>query len=251
MFPLYDENPSVRTPWVTIALIALNLMAWVGLQGFGAQRDLAESVCRFGLIPAALLGDLPAGVPITVGSQYLCMPPLDTAWLTPLTSMFMHGSWLHIVGNLWFLWVFGDNVEDAMGAKRFLAFYLLGGLAAAAAQTSTDPGSAVPMVGASGAIGAVMGGYAVLYPKARVQMLVVLGFLITRIGVPAVFMLGYWFFLQLLGGLPSLSGGEAGVAFWAHVGGFIAGLVLAPLLARKGYVQQHLEQPRRQTRQWF
>ncbi len=147
-------------------------------------------------------------------------------WLTPLTSMFMHGGWFHIVGNLWFLWIFGDNVEDCMGPRRYVVFYLLCGLAAAAAQMGVNPASAIPMVGASGAIGGVMGAYLVLHPRAPVHMLLFFGFFVRTVSVPAYFMLGYWFLLQLLGGIPTLRADGAGVAFWAHVGGFAAGALL-------------------------
>jgi membrane associated rhomboid family serine protease len=150
--------------------------------------------------------------------------------------MFMHGGWFHIIGNMWFLWVFGDNVEDVMGPVRFVVFYLLCGLGAAAAQVFTDLSSTLPMVGASGAIGGVMGAYALLFPRARVKTLIFLGFFITTISVPAVFMLGYWFLLQVLGGLPALGSAKGGVAFWAHIGGFVAGVVLIGLFARADYL---------------
>jgi membrane associated rhomboid family serine protease len=141
--------------------------------------------------------------------------------------MFMHGGWFHIVGNMWFLWIFGNNVEDIMGRARYVVFYLLCGLAAALTQVYTNTHSALPMVGASGAIGGVMGAYAVSYPRARVETLIIFGFYVRVIPVPAVWMLGYWFVLQLLGGLPALAGDDGGgVAFWAHVGGFVAGVVL-------------------------
>ena len=148
--------------------------------------------------------------------------------------MFMHGGWFHILGNLWFLSVFGDNVEDAMGPVRFSLFYLLCGVAAALAHVAASPDSAVPVVGASGAIGGVMGAYAVLYPRAPVHMLVTLGFYFTRMVVPAYLMLGYWFLLQVLGGIPALQGAGGGVAFWAHVGGFAAGIALLPLFRVRG-----------------
>jgi membrane associated rhomboid family serine protease len=153
--------------------------------------------------------------------------------------MFLHGSWFHIVGNLWFLYVFGDNVEDAMGPLRFAVFYVVCGLAAFAAQALSSPGSAVPMVGASGAIGGVMGAYAVLYPRAPVHLLIFILFYVDRVVVPAVFMLGYWFLLQLLGGLPTLGGEEGGVAFWAHVGGFLAGIVLIHPFAQRRRLEAH------------
>src|SRR4051794_230913 len=144
-----------------------------------------------------------------------------------LTSMFLHGGWLHLIGNMWFLWLFGNNVEDSMGHARYLAFYLLAGIAAAAVQTYMNPSSVIPMVGASGAISGIMGAYIVLYPRVRVHMLVVLVIFVTRIVVPAYVMLGYWFLLQLLGG--SAATGTGGVAFWAHVGGFLAGALLISL----------------------
>ena len=143
--------------------------------------------------------------------------------------MFMHGGWLHLLGNMWFLFIFGDNVEDRLGPFRYGVFYLLSGVAAATAQILSAPDSVVPMVGASGAIGGVMGAYAVFYPKARVDLLVFLGFFATRVAVPAALMLLYWFAIQVLAGLPSLGGGGGGVAFWAHIGGFLAGAAWAVL----------------------
>jgi membrane associated rhomboid family serine protease len=154
--------------------------------------------------------------------------------------MFMHGGWFHILGNMWFLWVFGDNVEDAMGPVRYVIFYLLCGLAAAAAQVATDPASTIPMVGASGAIGGVMGGYARLYPRARIETLVPLGFYFTTFAVPAYVMLGYWFLIQILGGIPALAGAGGGVAFWAHVGGFAAGVILVGPFRRRDLLVAHL-----------
>jgi membrane associated rhomboid family serine protease len=151
----------------------------------------------------------------------------------------MHGGWMHLIGNMWFLWIFGNNVEDAMGHLRFLIFYLLCGLAAAALQVFSQPDSGIPMVGASGAIGGVMGGYVVLYPRVRVHMLVMFGFYIRTIAVPAAFMLGYWFLLQLLGGAAALGQESGGVAFGAHVGGFVAGALLVGLFKDRELVMQH------------
>jgi membrane associated rhomboid family serine protease len=148
------------------------------------------------------------------------------SWFTPFTSMFLHGGWFHIIGNMWFLWVFGGNIEDAMGHGRFVGFYLLCGLVAAALQTASNPNSVMPMVGASGAIGGVMGGYLVQYPRARVLTMLVLGFFVRMVWVPAWLMLGYWFLLQFVGGLPALGSDEPGVAFAAHIGGFVAGMAL-------------------------
>ncbi len=226
MFPLRDENPTLRTPIATLAIIAANASVWLWVQGLGAEPQLSSSVCSWGLISGELLGLAPAGTRVPLSAHATCVLSGSPNWLTPLTSMFLHGSWFHIVGNLWFLWVFGDNVEDAMGRRRFVVFYLLCGLAAAGSQMGVNPTTSVPMVGASGAIGGVMGAYAVLYPRARVHMLLFFGFFFRTVPVPAYFMLGYWLLLQLLGGIPTLRGDSAGVAFWAHLGGFGAGAVL-------------------------
>jgi len=226
VFPIRDDNPALRTPYATYLIVALNVAAWVLVQGMGTEPALSKSVCAFGAIPGALLGTVPSGFEVPLGPRASCVVQDTAHWWTVFTSMFLHGGWLHIVGNMWFLSIFGDNVEDSMGHGGFLLFYLLCGVAAVASQIASSPHSAIPMIGASGAIGGVMGAYAVLYPRARVHMLVFLGFYITRIVVPAAFMLGYWFLLQLIAGLPSMGGEEGGVAFFAHVGGFIAGLVL-------------------------
>jgi membrane associated rhomboid family serine protease len=157
-----------------------------------------------------------------------------------ITSMFLHGSWMHLLGNMWFLWLFGNNIEDSMTRPRFIAFYLLTGLAAALAQVIADPASAIPMVGASGAISGVMGAYLVLFPRVRVFTLVPLGIIITSIALPAWAMLIYWAVLQLFGGFTSIVGEQAGgVAFWAHLGGFIAGVVLARLFATSDHLAEH------------
>jgi membrane associated rhomboid family serine protease len=251
LLPLRDENPTLRRPLATVTIITLNVLAWGTLQGLGSERALAESLCLYGLIPGDVLGVAPAGSAFALADGLVCVTEPGVEWLPLLTSMFMHGGWLHILGNMWFLWVFGDNVEDAMGPLRFAVFYVACGLAAAAAQMLSDPSSLVPMVGASGAIGGVMGAYALLYPRAHVHTLVILGFYVTTVAVPAWLMLGYWFLLQVLGGLPDLAGAGAGggVAFWAHAGGFVAGLVLAPLLRVPEYVEQHrAQQARRLSR---
>jgi membrane associated rhomboid family serine protease len=238
VFPLRDDNPHFLTPIVTYALIAANVLAWALLQGFGTEPALSRSVCELGLTPGELLRTAAAGARVPVSETAVCIVTDMPSWFTPLTSMFMHGSWMHLIGNMWFLWIFGNNVEDSMGHARFVVFYLLCGFAAAAAQTLADPESIIPMVGASGAIGGVMGAYVVLYPRVKVHMLVFLGFFVTTIAVPAVFMLGYWFALQLLSGALS-SGVEGGVAFWAHVGGFVAGAVLVLLFRNPRLLERH------------
>ena len=240
MFPLRDENPTFRRPLATFALIALNIAAWIFVQGMGNGVTMAQSLCAYGLIPGELFGLAPLNTAIPLGEGLSCVLDGNTSHLTLLTHMFMHGGWFHIIGNLWFLWVFGDNVEDAMGWLRFIVFYLICGLAAAGAQILSDPGAAVPMVGASGAIGGVMGGYARLYPRAHVIVLIFLGFFVTTVSVPALAMLGYWFVIQIAGGLPTLQGAGGGVAFWAHVGGFAAGFVLVKLMHQPAYLNQHL-----------
>jgi len=237
MFPIRDENPTLRTPVVTWAIIAVNVAAWMLLQGAGDPEQLAASVCELGLIPGELLHRLPVGTQIPMGRGWVCQVEGGN-WLSPLTSMFMHGGWGHLLGNMWFLHIFGNNVEDSMGRLRFLAFYLLVGLAAAASQVLVSPDSAVPMVGASGAIGGVMGAYVVLYPRVPVHMLIFLGFFITRIVVPAFLMLGYWFIIQLIGIAAAAGTPGGGVAFGAHVGGFIAGVVLIFLFRRMDRVRE-------------
>lgn len=247
MFPIRDENPAVRQPIATILLIAMNIAAWVFVQGAGSAMPLAQSLCLYGLIPGELFGLAPMNTQIPLGEGLSCLLDGQTSHLTLLSHMFLHGGWFHIIGNLWFLWIFGDNVEDAMGAPRFLIFYLLCGLAAAFAQIATDPSAAIPMVGASGAIGGVMGAYARLYPRAHVIVAIFLGFFFTTVSLPAIAMLGYWFFIQIAGGLPALHGAGGGVAFWAHIGGFLAGFLLVKPMHRPDFLRAHLAQARRQT----
>ncbi|MGE0354023.1 MAG: rhomboid family intramembrane serine protease [Gemmatimonadales bacterium] len=239
MFPYRDDNPTFATPVVTIALIAVNVLVWVVVQGFGNDPSLSRSVCQLGLIPGDFLEAVGRPVAIRLSPGYQCVVTGERVWYTPLTSMFLHGSWFHIIGNMWFFWIFGNNVEDSMGRARFLVFYLLCGLAAAGTQIATSPDSVIPMVGASGAIGGVMGAYVVLYPRVRVHLLVFLGFFVTTIAIPAIWMLGYWFLIQLLGGLPALSSEGGGVAFWAHVGGFLAGAVLILVFRDPALVARH------------
>jgi membrane associated rhomboid family serine protease len=237
MLPLRDNNPTLRTPVVTYALIAANVAVWVLVQGMGAEPVLTRSVCSLGLIPGELTRALAPGTRLPLGPGEACVIG-GPNWLAPLSSMFMHGGWFHLLGNMWFLHVFGNNVEDVMGRGRFLLFYLLGGFAAAAAQVLASPSSPIPMVGASGAIGGVMGAYVLLYPRARIDTLVFLGIWITRLAIPAMFMLGYWFLLQLASG--ALSPGDGGgVAFWAHVGGFLAGILMVPLFRDPALIAEH------------
>lgn len=238
MFPLRDENPTFRTPVITYTLIGLNIASWVAMQGLGAAEPLARSLCQWGLIPGELFDLAPLGTLIPMG-DWGCELDGSTSVLTLITHQFLHGGWFHIIGNLWFLWVFGDNVEDTLGSLRFLLFYLACGLAAAVAQIITDPSAAIPMVGASGAISGVMGAYARLYPQARIVTVIFLGFYVTTVSLPAIALLGYWFFIQLAGGFPALQGAGGGVAFWAHIGGFLAGMALVGPMHRPEYLAQH------------
>lgn len=240
MFPLRDENPAYLTPAVTLGIILVNALVWVVLQGAGTNPALARSVCELGAIPGELLRTIPAGTRIQVGPDLYCVLTNHAAWYTVLSSMFLHGGWLHIIGNMWFLWVFGNNVEDSMGHPRFAAFYLLCGALAAVAQVFASPGSSAPMVGASGAISGVMGAYLVLYPKVRVHTLVFLGFFVTTVALPAYLMLLYWVFIQFLSSLFTIGAhGEGGVAFVAHLGGFISGVALIKLFAKAELVARH------------
>ena len=238
-------------PYVTFVIIGINIVAWIFVQGLGGEPALSRSICQLGLIPGDVLGNVdlsgfPHGLPCRVDGQ--------GSWLTVLSSMFLHGSWMHIIGNMWFMWIFGGNVEDAMGHRRFLLFYLLCGFAAAGAQMLANTASPIPMVGASGAIGGVMGAYIILFPRVHVHMLLILGFYVTTFAVPAVLMLGYWIALQLLGGLSSVGAAGGGVAFWAHIGGFAAGAVLILLFKNErllvGHPYRGWNQQRHASRAW-
>jgi membrane associated rhomboid family serine protease len=218
VLPLRDENPTEMTPVLTVLFILLNVAAWFLLQGAGSPQALEASVIAFGTVPCEVTG--------ACATEGL-------GWGGVLTSMFMHGSWEHLIGNMVFLWVFGNNIEDSMGHLRFVLFYLLCGLAAALAHVYLSPASAVPAVGASGAISGIMGAYIVLYPRVRVHTWFPPFFFFD---VPAVFLLGYWFFIQLAMGVVSFGpemGEQGGVAVWAHVGGFVAGLVLIKLFEKR------------------
>jgi len=244
MFPYHDENQTLRTPIVTMLLIAACVAAWLLIQGAGSEIPLATSVCNLGLIPAELTSSRPPGTSFPMGERLTCLTDAGNQYSTLFSSMFMHGSWMHLLGNMWFLWLFGNNVEDSMTRPRFLAFYLLCGLAAALAQVWANPASVAPMVGASGAISGVMGAYLVLFPRVRVFTMVPLGFILQSIALPAWAMLIYWFVLQFAGGLTSIVSEEAGggVAFWAHLGGFVAGVVLIKIFERRDRAMAHAAQ---------
>ena len=218
-----DDNPTTITPVVTWALIAINVAVFlyqVTLPPSAAQLF----VYQFGAIPAVVSGvkSLPA--------QLGAIPPL----MSTFTSMFLHGGWMHLVGNMWFLWIFGNNIEEAMGHARYLAFYLICGVLASASHIFSSPDSTIPSIGASGAIAGVLGAYIVLYPRARVWTLIFLGFFIRLMYLPAGVILGFWILLQCINGSMMMGRQDAGgVAFWAHIGGFIAGILLVGLFKKR------------------
>lgn len=233
MFPLRDDNPVDRAPVLTVAIIVANAAVWILMEGAGAREPFLSALCRWGTIPGELTGAIPDGTLIE-REGWRCRAGGAT-WSTLLVSMFMHGGWAHLIMNMWFLWVFGNNIEDALGHGRFLVFYLLAGLLGSAAHVASAPASGVPTVGASGAISGVMGAYIVLYPRVRVDTLFFFFFFIRVIPLPAWAMLGYWFFLQFLSGVAGQAGGASGgVAFWAHVGGFVAGAAIVKLFGGEG-----------------
>ena len=240
MIPYHDENKTQTFALVTYALVAVNVLAWLFIQGAGTSPALPASVCNFGLIAGELTGAVPPGTAIELGEGMLCVVEGGRNVLDLFTSMFMHGSWLHLIGNMWFLYLFGNNIEDSMGHVRFLVFYLISGVAAALVQVFLTPASTLPMVGASGAISGVMGGYLVLYPRVRVFTFVPVGFFLMSVALPAWTMLIYWLVIQVLGGFTAIAGAKSGgVAFWAHIGGFVAGAVLVKLFARRRMVAEH------------
>jgi membrane associated rhomboid family serine protease len=234
MIPLSDENPTLHTPWMTWVLIGTTVAVWMIVQGAGMNELLPQSVCNFGLVPGELTHRAAVGLAVPLGDGLACVvdqEPINR--FTPLLSMFLHGSWGHLLGNMLFFWVFGNNIEDSMGPGRFLIFYLLCGLVAAGAHVLVEPASPVPTVGASGAISGVMGAYLVLYPRVRVNMLFVFIIFFKVFAIPAWLVLLWWFALQILTGLPQLMPMRpevsGGVAVWAHVGGFLAGVLLIKL----------------------
>lgn len=214
MFPIRDHNPSGQTPYVTLALVAANILIFLWYFAAKSELQLNAFFFQWGLVPARIMA----------GEGYE----------TFLTSMFLHGGWLHLAGNMLFLWIYGDNLEEEMGHLGFLAFYIATGLAAAGLQTAADLGSPIPMVGASGAIAGVMGGYLLLFPRAKVDVLFVFLIFFRIFAIPAWIVLGLWFALQVFSGLSTPSN-AGGVAYWAHAGGFVAGLVLTlPIWLRRG-----------------
>ena len=227
MIPLRDANPTRRTPVVTLAFIVACFVVFAWELGLQAQSEasLNAFVTEWGVVPAELLAAWGAG-------QFLSQ---ETSTL--ITSQFLHGGWLHLLGNMLYLWIFGNNIEDRLGRVLFVLFYLGGGVVAGLTQTAIDPDSTIPLIGASGAIAATLGAYFVLFPGARITTLVFLGFFYQLIEVPAIIVLGFWFLLQLLDGIGSLGmEAGAGVAFFAHIGGFVGGAFVAWLMIVSGRV---------------
>lgn len=222
ILPIYDDNPTSRTAVVTIILIGLCVGVSIWQFTLSPQDEMRVAL-SYGLVPAVLF------------DHAMLAPDLQKipAWLTPVTSMFLHGGFMHLAGNMLFLWIFGNNVEDSMGRLRFAVFYILCGVAAALAQSLASPGSEVPMMGASGAIGGVLGAYLVLHPRANVGVFVWIIIFLKVFRVPAVLVLGMWLVVQIYSGMTTpLNDTEGGVAFWAHVGGFLAGAALIPFFKR-------------------
>jgi membrane associated rhomboid family serine protease len=223
VIPLYDRNPTRRFPIVTVSLIAACFVVFLyelSLTMGGGDAALEGFFGTWGAVPSKITASIGAG-------NYV-----SQATLGIVTSIFLHGGWLHILGNMLYLWIFGNNVEDRLGRVGFLLFYLVGGIVAALTQVAIDPGSTQPLVGASGAIAAALGAYIVLFPGARILSLVFLGFFYQLLNVPALIILGFWFVLQLISGFGSLGGDTAsgGVAFFAHIGGFAFGMVVGVLI---------------------
>lgn len=249
MIPISDDNPTLHTPVMTWLILGAMFAVWVGVQGGGLNPTaLVASVCNLGMVPGELTHRAPVGLAIPLTDTLACV--VDRQWInvfTPLISMFLHGGWGHLLGNALFFWVFGNNIEDSMGPGRFLAFYLLCGLIAAATHVLIQPDSPVPTVGASGAIAGVLGAYLILYPRVRVNML----FIFFVVGIPAWLVLVYWFGVQLLMAYTTpiradASGG--GVAVWAHIGGFIAGMLLVKVFEDPRLVA--MRNAIRQERRW-
>jgi len=220
MIPLHDDNPTATLPLLTVALIVACVLVFFWQLSLGPQQ--ARIVYALGVIPAVLFGHLQLPEAIA----------LVTPSATVFSSMFLHGGWMHLIGNMLYLWVFGNNIEDAMGHVRFIVFYLLCGMAAVFAQALPDPQSQIPMIGASGAISGVLGAYLLLYPHARVLVAIPFGFYLHTMQIKAGWVLGFWFVMQLISSVAN-AGQQGGVAFGAHIGGFVAGMLLLPLFKRR------------------
>ena len=236
MIPLRDDNPTRITPVFTIGFIVACTLVFFYQISLGMQGG-QFFIYRYGAIPAVILGGE------SLPREVMAIP----ASFSLMTSMFLHGGFMHLIGNMLYLWIFGKNIEDAMGHGRFIIFYLVGGVVAAMSHAWVDPNSVVPMIGASGAISGVLGAYLLLYPRARVLVLFPFGFFMRLIYVPAGFVLAFWFILQLISGMGSVGRGGGGVAWFAHIGGFIAGMALIGFFKHRS-VRFFNPPPRRSSR---
>lgn len=245
MIPISDENPKLHTSVMTYLILGVTIASWLLFQSAGFDSEtMAASICNFGLVPGELTRLAPVGQAVPLSRFSDCVVDREAInALTPITSIFLHGSWGHLLGNMLFFWVFADNIEDIMGPVRFLVFYLLCGVLAAGAHILVQPASPVPTVGASGAIAGVMGAYIVLYPQVRIRMLFFFLIFFKVIRIRAWLVLFFWLAWQIITGLPELMTVRpevsSGVAVWAHVGGFLAGALLIRLFARPDLVAQH------------
>ena len=235
MIPLHDDNPTEITPLLTIFFIVICVLVFFWQMSLGGQGNQA-AVYSLGVIPAVLLNQ------VQLPPELALIPPE----LTVFTSMFMHGGFMHLAGNMLYLWIFGNNVEDAMGHIRFVIFYFLCGIAAVIGQVIQNPGSEIPMIGASGAISGVLGAYLLLYPHAKILVMIPLGFYAHMVRLPAGLVLVFWFVIQIVSSLATDPDG-AGVAWFAHIGGFIAGMALIPFFKRRKVTLLH---PAHGSRRW-
>ncbi len=217
MIPIRDDNPTERLPIITVGLIIINIMVFIYQLSLG--KGAVDFIYNYGMVPYFVHNPQAA-------AGHIYFPPE----LTLITSMFLHGGFLHIIGNMLYFWIFGNNIEDELGHIPFLMFYLICGLAAGFAQLAANPNSQLPTIGASGAIAGVLGAYLIRFPHTRVLTLLWLGFFVRLVYIPAVFVLGFWFILQLLFALPSIGAGQGGgIAYFAHIGGFVIGIILFPI----------------------
>ncbi|HUQ19490.1 MAG TPA: rhomboid family intramembrane serine protease [Gemmatimonadaceae bacterium] len=246
MIPLSDELPTLRPPVMTYAILAALVGTWVFVQGAGFNEpQLAASICNLGMVPGEITHQARLGTGVPLGDGMACIIDKEQINIfTPLISMFLHGGWIHLLGNCLFFWVFGNNIEDSMGHFRFLVFYLICGLAAAGTHILMQPRSPVPTVGASGAISGVLGAYLVLYPRVRVKMLFFFIVFFKTWWIPAWAVLLWWIGWQVISALPELTTVRpevsGGVAVWAHIGGFVTGLILVKLFENPRLVARHI-----------
>ncbi len=233
MIPYKDDNPQLLVPYATYTIILVNIFCWLIFQGAGYGQIFNDAICKFGLIPLKISKSV-------AYQSSLCLEMNNSFFLNIFTSMYMHGGWMHIIFNMLFLWVFGGNVEDTMGPFRFFIFYNIVGICASLSHVYSDIASIIPMIGASGAIGGVMGAYLILFPKVRVHIIVPLFIIFWTFRVPAYFMLGYWILLQLFEGFMQINANSSGgIAFWAHIGGFFAGCLLINIMKDKELLCDH------------